>query len=163
MTGGVIRYRLWPMKRRLLRSTLAIALVVVATSATWFSLASVLWSALVLVGLTLMVAVLLFPTEVTLDGPSLHLRHVGQTRTLDLRRFRRIERGRRALPRVELRAGGAFDPNPAIGPVRVPLPAEEAAAEEVMEHLRRWVGRQPTGRFEFDADLAPEDTAIEED
>jgi len=28
----------------------------------------------------------------------------------------------------------------------------------VVAHLRRWVGRQPTGRFALDADPAPEDS-----
>jgi hypothetical protein len=39
----------------------------------------------------------------------------------------------------------------------VPLPDDPAEAERALVHLRRWVGRQTTGRFEIDSDHAPED------
>lgn len=158
VAGGVIRYRLWPAKRRPFRAGLAAICVVGLTWLTWWAYASALWAALVFVGLTMAVALFLFPTEVALDGCTLHIKQLGSPRTWDLRQFRRIEVTTGVLPRVELGTRPRLSPMDSVKGVTVPLPDEEIMSREVLVHLRRWVGRTATGRFEIDSDHVPEDT-----
>ncbi len=157
-SGGVIRYRLWPAKRHPFRTLFAAGLVVAATVATWMSFTSWMWAAIVLLGLTLGTAVFLFPTEVALDGAALHVRQLGTPRIYDLREFVRLEVLGDLLPRVELCWRPGISPVDKVSSVTVPLPADRAMADKVLVHLRKWVARRQTGRFEIDVDHAPEDT-----
>jgi hypothetical protein len=156
-SGGVIRYRIWPMRRYPLRSTLAAIVCIGLVCCTWIYLHSVMWTSFVALGSLVSAAAFLFPTEVNLDGHSLHIRILGVPRTWDIRRFRRIERNKEPLPRVELLSRARVTPLDRVAGIKLPLPATEADAEAVMMHLRRWVGRQVTGRFEIDEDHAPQD------
>ncbi len=152
--GGLIRYRLWPAKRHPLRAVIAGAACAAASLAAGYYVGA-FWAAFVLVGTVLGAGLFFFPTEVALDSHTLHIRAFGMPRTWDLRRFRRIEISGEPLHRVELVKGSGLD---RLDNVTLPVPA---ANEEILDHLRRWVGRQPTGRFEIDDDHVPED-AIEE-
>lgn len=157
VAGGVLRYRLWPAKRHPLWTALGVLAVGGATWATEWALGSWVWAAFVFLGAVATGALFLFPTEVGLDGSALHIRHLGTPRTYDLRRFRRMEVSGRQLRRVELTTRARFSPLDPVESVVIPLPEHAAAAESALVHLRRWVGRQPTGRFEIDSDHAPED------
>lgn len=162
-TGGCIRYRLWPARRHPVRAILLSALCVLATWGVWGEFHSVLYAAFAFVGTVTGVALFLFPTEVSLDGHQLNMRALGTPRTWDLRQFRRLEVSGKPLAHVELlkrQRLGALDK---VAGVTIPLPADAEAAHEVTMHLRRWVGRQVTGRFEIDADHAPEDTVPADD
>lgn len=156
-TGGVIRYRVWPARRHRARLLLVLAVIVAATigAATVFS--SLYWALIVLVGLTAAATPFFFPTEVGLDGGRLNLRALGTPRVWDLREFRRLEVSDDVLKRVELLPRSLVAPMDRVQSVTVPLPDDEAVAELVLEHLRRWVGRRPTGTFRVDVDHAPED------
>ena len=157
ITGGVIRYRLWPVKRRPLR-TLLVALVIAALCwATWYQLSSVLWATVVLVGTTAGAGMLFVPTEVMLDGYHLNMRAMNLARTWDLRRFRKLEVNGGVLPRVDLTGRLKRKMFDRIRVVQLPLPSNVEDAELVLAHVRRWVGRSPTGKFEIDRDHAPED------
>ena len=156
-TGGVIRYRLWPMKRRPGR-TLVVGLVILGLAwATWHQLDSLLWAAVVLVGTTAGAGTLFVPTEVMLDGYHLNMRAMNLARTWDLRRFRKLEVSGGVLPRVDLTGRLKRRFLDRIRVVQLPLPADVEDAELVLAHVRRWVGRSPTGKFEIDRDHAPQD------
>lgn len=155
--GGLIRYRIWPARRHPLRAAFAFVLCLGAGYLTWFALGSWLWAGMVLAGTLAMSAILLLPTEVSLDGHTLNLHQLGTPRTWDLRSFRRIEVAGPRLPRVELCERPRFTPMDAVKAVTVPLPADPLVAEAALMHIRRWVGRMATGRFEIDDDHAPED------
>ena len=157
----MIRYRVWPPRSYPLRAALTVAVLIAATAATWFTYQSVLWAFLVGTGLTLTMTILVFPTDVTLDGYRLHMRRLGIMRTWDLRPFRRMEEGTKALRRVVLSAHGALNPMGRTQDVTIPLPSNREEIDAVFVHLRRWVGREPTGRFELDEDHAPEDTVTD--
>ena len=45
----------------------------------------------------------------------------------------------------------------------LPLPEDAGSAERVLTHLRRWVGKTPTGHFVLDLDHAPQDNLEPED
>jgi len=156
-TGGVIRYRLWPIKRRPAR-TILVALVIVALSwATWYQLGSLLWAAVVFIGTTAGAGMLFVPTEIMLDGYHLNMRAMNLARTWDLRRFRRLEVNGGVLPRIDLTGRLKRKLFDRMRVVQLPLPSNAEDAELVLAHVRRWVGRTPTGKFELDRDHAPED------
>ncbi len=156
-TGGVIRYRIWPARRHPFRTAIAGLLAVAATAGAWFAFSSVLWAGIAFLGVTSTLALFFFPTEVTLDGRSLHMRQFGTPRSWDLRSFRRMEVHKQPVPCVELRTRGRIGPMDAVRGIRLPLPADPISSENALIHVRKWVGRQPTGRFEIDDDHAPED------
>lgn len=156
-TGGVIRYRSWPARRHPLRLGLAVVLVVGATAAVAVVLGNVFWAAVVFVGLAFLASAFFFPTEVALDGDRLVVRRLGQPQSYELRTFRRMEVSREMMSRVELLHRARLSPMDPLDGIVVPLPEQPAMAELVLTHLRRWVGRTPTGRFKIDIDHAPED------
>lgn len=149
--GGHIRYRVWPARRHPMRLVAVCATCVGVTAGVALA-AGTFWSIFVFVGLVLGAGVFFFPTEVAMDSHTLHVRAFGTPRTWDLRHFRRFEVSRQPLPRVELIVRSGFD---LLDNVLLPVPE---AHGEVLDHLRTWVGRQPTGTFELDDDLVPEDT-----
>lgn len=156
-TGGVIRYRLWPIKRRPGR-TVVVALVILAlTWATWHQLGSGLWAAVVFIGTTAGAGMLFVPTEVMLDGYQLNMRAMNLARTWDLRRFRKLEVNGGVLPRIDLTGRLRRQVFDRLRVVQLPLPSDAEDAELVLAHVRRWVGRSPTGKFEIDRDHVPED------
>lgn len=136
-TADVIRYRVWFPVRYPVRTAAAGFFVVLCTSATWFFLDAILWSLLVGLGLTLALALLIFPTEVSLDGPSLHVRQLSHPRTWDLRDFTRLSVGQRPLHRAVLHARAPRDPRARVSQVIVPLPQDPAEAEAVLAHMRQ--------------------------
>ncbi len=156
--GGVIRYRIWPAKRHPLRLAAAAVLVVGATAGAVVVFEGLYWALIVFLGLTTAAAPFFFPTQVGLDGPSVHLRALGTPRTWDLRDFSRLEVGSTGLHRVELLQRARLSPMDTLEGVIVPLPADKATSDAVLVHLRRWVGRRPTGRFALDIDHTPEDS-----
>ena len=149
-SGGLIRYRVWPARRQPLR-LMAVVLACLGLTSGAALTAGTFWAVFVLIGLILSAGVLLFPTEVALDSYTLHVRALGTPRTWDLRHFRRFEVSAQPWPRVELTKRTGFE---LLDNVSIPLPQ---AHEAVLAHLRSWVGRQPTGTFELDDDLVPED------
>ncbi|MGM0575321.1 MAG: hypothetical protein ACQEXJ_06285 [Myxococcota bacterium] len=161
-TGGVIRYRIWPVRRHPMRTIVAALVPVGLAVATWLAFRSPLWATFVFLGAVAGLAPFFFPTDVTLDGHSLHIRQLGTPRIWDLRSFRRIEMCGEPLPRAELTSRARFTPLDSVDAVVVPMPDDPVDREVVVLHLRRWVGRQPTGRFEIDADHAPEDNVGDE-
>jgi hypothetical protein len=158
--GGAIRYRTWPARRRPVLALLTTTLVFALTFAAWYGFESVFYTAIVFVGAAIGAALAFFPTEVSLDGHQLNLRQLGTPRTWDLRRFRRLEVCGEPLPRVELRKRARMTPIDPVEGTVVPLPADAHEAEIVVHHLRHWVGRQVTGRFDLDDDHTPEDSVI---
>ena len=149
-SGGLIRYRVWPARRRPAGLFVAVATCVAVTGGVAIA-AGTFWAVFVFVGVVVGAGVFFFPTEVSLDNHTLHVRAFGTPRTWDLRHFRRFEVSREPLPRIELIKRTGFD---LLDNVTFPVPVEH---EAVLEHLRAWVGRKPTGTFELDADLVPED------
>lgn len=156
-TGGVIRYRIWPARRHPFRTAIAGLIALAATAGAWLAFSSFLWAGIAFLGVTSTLALFFFPTEVSLDGHSLHMRQLGSPRSWDLRSFRRMEVQKQPVPCVELRTRGRVGPMDAVRGVRLPLPADPISSENALIHVRKWVGRQPTGRFEIDDDHAPED------
>jgi len=157
-TGGVIRYRIWPARRHPLRLLAAVVVVLGATTAIAVVFEGVYWALVVALGLTAAAAPFFFPTEVALDGPQLNLRALGTPRVFHLSHFQRLEEHADVLARVELLTRARLSPVDTLEGLVVPLPEDPAMAALVVAHLRRWVGRQPTGRFALDADHAPEDS-----
>lgn len=153
MSGGLIRYRVWPARRHLGRLVAAGSLCV-AVSAGVAAVAGMFWAVIALLGVVLSAGVFFFPTEVSLDRYALHVRSLGTPRTWDLRHFRRFEVSAEPVCRVELISRSGFD---LLENVSFPLPQ---AHEPILVHLRTWVGRQPTGTFELDDDLVPEDAVL---
>jgi len=154
---GSIRYRIWPARRHPIRALLFTALLVGATTWAWLAFETLLWPLVVFAGLTATGAIFFFPTLVALDGPTLNVRQFGLPRAWDLRDFKRMERSREILPRVELSVASGRGPMDRARGVTIPLPADEAVAERVTLHLQRWVSRRRSGVFELDADMVPED------
>jgi len=157
-SGGVIRYKIWPARRHPVRLVIAVALVVGATAGTAVVFHEAFWALVVALGLTVAAAPFFFPTLVGLDGPTLNVRALGTPRIWNLGSFQRIEISQDVLPRVELLTRARLSPVDTLESVVVPLPEDKAIADQVVVHLRRWVGRRPTGRFAMDADHAPEDS-----
>jgi len=157
-TGGVIRYKIWPARRHPVRLVVAVAIVVGATVATVIVFGEFFWALVVAIGLTVAAAPFFFPTLVGLDGPTLNVRALGTPRVWNLGRFQRIEISQDVLSRVELLTRARLSPVDTLESVVIPLPEDKAVADQVVVHLRRWVGRRPTGRFGMDADHAPEDS-----
>ena len=149
-SGGLIRYRVWPARRRI-TSLLVVAATCVGVTAGVAIAAGTFWAVFVFVGVVLGAGIFFFPTEVSLDRHTLHVRAFGTPRTWDLRHYRRFEVSREPVPRIELIKRTGFD---LLDNVTFPVPAEH---EAILEHLRVWVGRKPTGTFELDDDLVPED------
>jgi hypothetical protein len=162
-SGGVIRYRVWPARRNPMRLVVAGVVVVGGTLAVGFLLENGFWAAVAFLGLSFLSAAFFFPTEVALDGAALVIRQLGTPRSYDLRQFRRIERAEDMVPRIELQPRAGLSAMDTLHGVVIPLPDDKAMAERVLFHLRRWVGKTPTGRFNIDADLAPEDSIEPED
>jgi hypothetical protein len=156
-SGGTIRYRIWPARRHPLRLGATVVIVVGLTIATALLVDNVFWAAVVFVGLSFLASAFFFPSEVALDGDQLVIRRLGQPQSYALREFHRIEVSAEMLPRVELLHHARLSPMDPLDGIVVPLPESPAMAERVLTHMRRWVGRTPTGRFKIDADLAPED------
>ena len=157
-SGGVIRYRLWPARRYPGRVVL---MALVITGLTWLTsiqFVDPLWPLVVLVGTSAGAAVLFVPTEVMLDGYHLNIRVLNVPRTWDLRLFRTLEIAGGVLPRVDLKGRGQRKLVESMRVVQLPLPSGAEDAERVLGHVRRWVGRTPTGTFELDQDHAPEDS-----
>ena len=150
-SGGLIRYRVWPARRHPLRGALLLLLCAGLTSAVAIK-AGLFWAGFVLMGAVLGAGLFFFPTEVSLDSYTLHVRAFGTPRTWDLRHFRRFEVSGAPLPRIELIKRSGFD---LLKNMSFPVPASH---EDILEHLRVWVGRTPTGSFEHDDDLVPEDS-----
>jgi hypothetical protein len=157
VTGGAIRYRIWPVKRYPWRSALVLLALVGATAAAAALLSNAYWAVVVFVGLTIASAPVFFPTEVALDGESLNRRRLGTPRIWKLSEFRRMEVSHDLVPHVELFRSDHLNPVDKVKSVVVPLPVEREVADAVVLHLRRWVGRHPTGQFSLDVDLVPED------
>ena len=157
VTGGVIRYRLWPIKRRPGRTTFVALVILALTWATWHQLGSGLWAAVVFIGTVAGAGILFVPTEVMLDGYQLNMRAMNLARTWDLRRFRKLEVSGGVLPRIDLTGRLKRKLFDRMRVVQLPLPSDAEDAELVLAHVRRWVGRSPTGKFEIDRDHAPED------
>ena len=135
-----------------------VALVILGLAwATYHQLGSLLWAAVVLVGTTAGAGMLFVPTEVMLDGYHLNMRAMNLARTWDLRRFRKLEVSGGVLPRVDLTGRLRRKMFDRMRVVQLPLPSDAADAELVLAHVRRWVGRSPTGKFELDRDHAPQD------
>lgn len=150
-SGGLIRYRVWPARRHPVRAVWVVLVCAgVTAGAAWVS--GLFWSVFVLIGMVVGAGLFFFPTEVSLDSHTLHVRALGIPRTWDLRHFRRFEVSGASLPRVELIKRSGFD---VLENLNFPVPA---AHESILEHLRRWVGRAATGTFELDDDLVPEDS-----
>lgn len=162
-SGGVIRYRVWPARRRPLRLIIAAVLVLGGTIAVGFLLRNAFWAAIAFLGLSFVSAAFFFPTEVALDGANLVIRQLGTPRSYDLRQFRRIERAQDMVPRVELLPRARLSALDTLQGVVIPLPNDPAMCEGVLFHLGRWVGKTPTGRFVIDVDLVPEDAIDQED
>lgn len=141
VTGGVVRYRLWPAWHKPVRTIVVLALVVAATGGAWYAYESFIWTLLAFLGMTAAFGIWIFPTSVALDGPMLHVRQFGVPRSFDLRNFRRMKITDAVLPRVELGvAEGASSMDTVRGSI-VPLPAKLAARTLVIAHLERWVGQ----------------------
>ena len=162
-SGGVIRYRVWPARRRPLRLVIAAVIVISGTVAVGFLLRNAFWATIAFLGLSFVSAAFFFPTEVTLDGANLVIRQLGTPRNYDLRHFRRIERAQDMVPRVELLPRARLSPMDTLQGVVIPLPDDPAMCERVLFHVGRWVGKTPTGRFVIDVDLVPEDAIDPED
>ena len=150
-SGGLIRYRVWPARRHPLRAVwVALVCAGVTAGAAWVS--GLFWAVFVLIGMVLSAGLFFFPTEVSLDSYMVHVRAFGTPRTWDLRHFRRFEVSGAPMWRVELIKRSGFD---LLENMSFPVPV---AHEAVLAHLRVWVGRTPTGTFEVDDDLVPEDS-----
>lgn len=150
-SGGVIRYRVWPVRRHPWRAVgVALVCAGVTVGAAWIS--GLFWAVFVLIGAVLGAGVFFFPTEVSLDSYTLHVRAFGTPRTWDLRHFRRFQVSGSPMWRVELIKRNGFD---LLENMSFPVPHMHAS---ILEHLRVWVGRTPTGTFEVDDDLVPEDS-----
>ncbi len=162
-SGGVIRYRVWPARRKPVRLVIAAVVVIAGTVLVGWLLEEAFWAIIAFLGLSFVSAAFFFPTEVALDGADLVLRHLGTPRSYDLRQFRRIERARDMVPRVELLSRARLSPMDPLQGVVIPLPDDPATCERVLIHLGRWVGKTPTGRFVIDTDLVPEDSLESED
>ncbi len=162
-SGGVIRYRVWPAKSHPIRLIMAVVAVLGGTFMVGWVFDNFYWGTMAFIGLALTAAAFFFPTLVALDGPTLVMRHLGTPRSHDLRQFRRIETSRDMVPRVELLPRARLSPVDTLSGVIVPLPDDEGSAERVLTHLRRWVGRTPTGRFALDLDHVPEDNLEPDD
>lgn len=154
---GCIRYRIWPAKRHKTRTFVAFCVVLGATSAVVYLYGSVVWSMVTFLGLTATLAMFLFPTLVALDGPVLHLRQLGAPRTYDLRLFKRLDVNDGIVPFAELGTTPSVSARDTVHGTVLPLPAKRQQREEVVVHLRRWVGRAPTGIFTMDDDHVPSD------
>ena len=151
---------LWPAKRYPGRVTLVGLVILGLAWATWAQLGSELWTAVVLIGTTAGAAILFVPTEVMLDGHQLNMRVMNVPRTWDLRRFRKLELAGGVLPRVDLTGRGGRKLIDRMRVVQLPMPSGAEDAERVLHHVRRWVGRTPTGTFELDHDHVPEDSVV---
>jgi hypothetical protein len=151
ISGGLIRYRVWPARRHVGRLLLVAGTCVGVTAAVAL-VADTFWAVFVLIGVVLGAGVFFFPTEVALDSYTLHVRSFGTPRTWDLRHFRRFEVSGQPFSRVELITRTGFD---LLDNVTFPVPPSH---EAILDHLRAWVGRTPTGTFELDDDMVPEDT-----
>lgn len=150
-SGGVIRYRVWPAKRHPFRALFAlIGCGVVSGAVLWSS--GLFWALFVTLGCVLSAVLFFMPTEVSLDSHTLNVRSLGTLRTWDLRHFRRFVLSGSPMARVELIKRSGFD---VLENMSFPLPSDH---EPILEHLRHWVGRTATGRFELDDDLVPEDS-----
>lgn len=150
-SGGLIRYRVWPARRHVGRLLLVAGLCLGVTAVVAVA-SGTFWSVFVLIGVVLGAGVFFFPTEVALDSYTLNVRSFGTPRTWDLRHFRRFEVSGQPVSRVELITRTGFD---LLDNVTFPVPSSH---EAVLDHLRTWVGRTPTGTFELDDDMVPEDT-----
>lgn len=115
------------------------------------------WALTVGVALCVVAAPFFFPTTIGLDGFTLNVRQFGIPRVYNLREYKRLEINQDVVPRVELLARARLSPVDRLKGVVVPLPADKLIADAVVVHLRRWVGRRPTGRFSIDVDHVPED------
>lgn len=149
-SGGVIRYRVWPAKRHPARAVAALSFCVILSVVAFIN-SGLFWALFVALGTGLSVGLFFLPTEVSLDRHTLNVRALGVPRTWDLRHFRRFVLSGPPMAKVELIKRSGFD---LLENMSFPVPKGN---EAILEHLRRWVGRTPTGSFEIDDDLVPED------
>jgi hypothetical protein len=155
--AGVFRYRVWPAKRHPVAAILTAVLTVAATALTVEQTGSTLWASYVFVGLVLTAGLFFFPNHIAFDGYMLHRRAYGFPRTWDLRRFRKMEVSTGPVAHVELKTHATSPIVSHIKSVIVALPPNSSDAEQVVAHIRRWIGKRPTGSFELDEDHAPQD------
>ena len=157
-SGGVIRYRSWPARRHKALTALALLVIFGASAAAYIAFDSLLWASFVFFGLAATGALFLFPTEVALDGPSLHIRHLGSPRSYDLREMRRLEVSGDFFQWVELGKESGLNPLDTVRGVNLPLPASAEARERVLGHLRHFVAKpDEDSKFFGDESLLPLD------
>ena len=140
-SGGVIRYRSWPARRHKVLTTLALILLFGLSVAAYIGFGSLLWASIVFLGLAATGALFLFPTEVALDGPSLHIRHLASPRSYDLREMRRMDVLGDFFQWVELGKDPGLSPLDAVRGVMLPLPTTVDARARVLGHLRYFVAK----------------------
>ena len=157
-SGGVIRYRSWPARRHKLLTLLSLLLLLGVSAAAHVAFESLLWASFVFLGLGATGALFLFPTEVALDGPSLHIRHLGSPRSYDLREMRRMEVSGDLFQRVELGKELGISALDTVRGVILPLPSSAEARDRVLGHLRHFVAKpDEDSKFFGDESLLPLD------
>ena len=157
-TGGVIRYRSWPARRHKVMTALALCVLLAACGAAYIAFDSWLWAGFIFLGLGATGALFLFPTEVAVDGPWLHIRHLSSPRSYDLRSMRRIEVSGDLFQRVELGRDSGLSALDTVRGVLLPLPADTAARKRVLDHLRHFVAKpEEDSKFFGDESLLPLD------
>ena len=140
-SGGVIRYRSWPASRHKILTAMALLILLSLSAAAHVAFDSLLWASFVFLGLGATGALFLFPTEVALDGPSLHIRHLGSPRSYDLREMRRMEVSGDFFKRVELGKEAGISALDTVRGVTLPLPSKIESRDRVLGHLRHFVGK----------------------
>jgi hypothetical protein len=140
-SGGVIRYRSWPARRHKLMTCCALAILLGLSGAAYFAFGEWLWATFVFLGLGSAGALFIFPTEVALDGPALHIRHLASPRSVDLRTMKRMEVSGDLFQRVELGTESSLSPMDTVRGVILPLPSGTEFREQVLDHLRYFVAK----------------------
>jgi hypothetical protein len=158
--AGVIRYRTWPARRHPWRLVAVAVVAVGVATAVALAWGNAWWALIAGLGLVGATAPFFFPTEVAIDGARLSVRQLGMPREYDLRQFRRVEVVTDVVTRAELSTGALHSPLEAVHAMGLPLPHAAHERDQVVTHLRRWVGRRPTGQFRLDDDHAPEDDLV---
>ncbi len=154
-TGGVVRYRSWPALRRPVLAIFLVLMIVGTGVVGHVVLESLLHGVFIMIGFTAIAAPFFFPTLVALDGPALHIRHLGMPRSWDLRELQQMTVMEEVVSRVELGRAGGVHPADSIQGVTIPLPRQPAARAKVLEHIRHFVGHPDESSREFGVDLTP--------
>ena len=158
--AGVIRYRVWPARRHPWRLVAVAVVAIAVATAVALAWGNAWWALIAGMGLVGATVPFFFPTEVAIDGARLSVRQLGMPREYDLRRFRRVEVVSDVVTRAELSSGELHSPLGAVHAMGLPLPHATVERDQVVTHLRRWVGRRPTGQFRLDDDHVPEDDLV---